>query len=126
MRHLLAAATVCIFMHFLTAPATARDDGQWAGRPQAEREWYAHAELTPAAQARFGFRRCCAQSEVVRTKFRVNASGDDAWEWLDGETWKPVPPDIIHWNEHAPDGQPTLFVMPGGALTCFFPPDGGI
>jgi hypothetical protein len=25
-----------------------------------------------------------------------------------GETWRRIPPDIIHWNIHAPSGQPKL------------------
>lgn len=36
-----------------------------------------------------------------------------------------VPPDIIHWGESAPGGQPTLFVY-SGMETCFFPGDSGI
>jgi hypothetical protein len=111
----------------LVSLAHGRDLGQWAGQPQAVRDWYAQAELTPAAQQRFHFTSCCAHADVVRTKFRVGTAGEDAWEWLDGSTWRAVPADIIHWNEHAPDGQPTLFVLPGtSSPTCFYPPDGGI
>ena len=35
------------------------------------------------------------------------------------------PDDIIHWDQHAPGGKPTLFVFDGNE-TCFFPGDGGI
>lgn len=104
----------------------ARDLGQWAGQPPEVRDWYRDAELTLAARQRFPFVKCCTQSDVVRTQFRVDkVSGADAWWWRDGETWKRVPDDIIHWGEHAPDGQPTLFVFLGKE-TCFFPGDSGI
>ena len=62
----------------------------------------------------------------VRTRFTVNRSdAGDEWFYLDGETWKRIPPDVIHWGETAPGGQPTLFVY-SGTETCFFPGDSGI
>lgn len=74
----------------------ARDLGQWAGQPPEVRDWYRDAELTLAARQRFPFVKCCTQSDVVRTQFRVDkVSGADAWWWRDGETWKRVPDDII-------------------------------
>ena len=90
------------------------------------RDWYAAAELTGPAQKRFPYKKCCDHADVFRTQFRVNsASGADEWfHYVDG-VWKRVPPDIIHWGEHAPDGQPTLFLF-NGQETCFFPGDGGI
>lgn len=106
--------------------AQARDIGQWANQPPEVREWYRNAELTPAARERFPFVKCCDGPDVVQTSFRVDkTSGADAWWWLDGGTWRQVPPDIIHWGVAAPGGQPTLFVF-RGKETCFFPGDGGI
>jgi hypothetical protein len=105
--------------------ASARDFGQWASQPQEIRDWYKNAELTPEAQKRFPFKKCCDNADVVRTNFRVDkTSGADEWFWLDGETWKRIPPDIIHWGESAPDGRPTLFVY-SGKETCFFPGESG-
>ena len=52
-------------------------------------------------------------------------SGGDEWYWLNGERWRRIPDDIIHWGKSAPGGKPTLFVY-SGAETCFFPGDGGI
>jgi hypothetical protein len=107
-------------------PAFATWKPEYAQLPQEVQDWYANAELTPEAQQRFAFKKCCAKSEVVKTQFHVSkATAGDEWFWLDGETWKRVPPDIIHWNEHAPGGEPTLFVY-DGRETCFFPPDAGI
>jgi hypothetical protein len=88
--------------------------------------WYQNAELTEAAKIRFPFKKCCDHADVVRTRFTVNKTdAADEWFYLDGETWKRIPPDIIHWGQAAPDGQPTLFVY-SGKETCFFPGDGGI
>ncbi len=62
----------------------------------------------------------------MRTKFRVGVAGDDVWEYLDGNTWRPIPADIIHWGETAPGGRATLFrIGTDGALTCFWPPQSG-
>ena len=125
---LLAIVTffaMCAVVIFLLArSAHATDHGQWAGKPQAVRDWYKSAELMPAARDRLGWVSCCAHSDVVHTKFRVGVTGDDVWEWLDGTTWRIVPADIIHWGEHAPDGQATLFVF-GSTPTCFYPPEDG-
>jgi hypothetical protein len=122
MRGFLAASVFCLLA---AAPAAATDNGQWAGQPAAERAWYSNATLTPAAQKRLGWAMCCDHSDVVHTKFRVNkTTGADEWWWLDGDTWKLVPADVIHWGESAPGGQPTLFVFEGEP-TCFYPGDGG-
>lgn len=124
MRLMFVAATLALACS--AHPATGRDLGQYADQPPEIREWYRNAELTPAARRRFPYVKCCDGADVVRTSFRVDkTSGADAWWWLDGETWKRVPDDIIHWNESAPGGQPTLFVFQGRE-TCFFPPDAGI
>jgi len=64
--------------------------------------------------------------DVVKTKFNVNrTSNGDEWYWLDGDHWRRIPDDVIHWGRHAPSGQPTLFIY-SGKETCFFPADGGL
>jgi len=88
--------------------------------------WYQNAELTQAARARFPFKKCCDHADVVKTKFTVNkTTNGDEWFWLDGEQWRRIPADIIHWGVSAPGGQPTLFVY-SGRETCFFSGDSGI
>ncbi len=100
---------------------------QYAQADPAVRAWYEHAQLTPEAALRLGFKSCCAHSDVVHTRFRVNKiDGTDQWQWLDGGQWKTVPPDIVETGQSAPDGQATLFAIGGEMPTCFFPPDGGI
>lgn len=94
--------------------------------PPEIRAWYRNAELTPEAQARLPFKKCCDHADVVKTKFSVNKTNNgDEWFYLAGSGWRRIPDDVIHWGESAPGGQPTLFVY-SGAETCFFPGDGGI
>lgn len=108
--------------------AQARYKPEYAQLPQATRDWYESRTLTPEAEVRLHFHSCCAHSDVVQTKFRVNkTSGADEWYWLQNGKWKRIPPDIIHWDEHSPNGEPTLFVVPGSnEPSCFYPGDGGI
>lgn len=118
---LVTAALVAAF----SFPAHARDpEGQYANSPN--HDWYQNAELTEAAQKRLGFKSCCAHSDVVRTRFRPSANGDDGWEYVDAKgQWQRVPDDIIHEDTFAPGGQPIMFAI-GGLPTCFFKPQGGI
>jgi hypothetical protein len=98
---------------------------EYAQLPQATQDWYSSRELTEAAQLRFHFKSCCAHSDTVSTQFRVNkTTGTDEWFWLNGGKWKRIPDDIIHWDQHAPDGQAVMFAI-GDEPTCFFPPDAG-
>jgi hypothetical protein len=116
----------CITLLALSVQAQATWKPEYASSAPEIRAWYQNAELTDAAKVRFPFKKCCDHSDVVKTRFTVNktTSGDE-WFWLDGEQWRRIPPDIIHWDETAPSGQPTLFVY-SGKETCFFPGDSGI
>jgi hypothetical protein len=107
-------------------PAHATWKPEYANAALEVQEWYRNAQLTDAAQRRFGFKSCCAHSDVVKTAFRVDkATNGDAWYWLKDGQWNLIPPDIIHWGESAPDGQPTLFAI-GNLPTCFYPGQGGL
>lgn len=126
-----AAAPVAAFLILLTSacalhPAFARWKPEYAAADPAVRSWYETRELTPAAQKRFGFRSCCAHADVVHTQFKVAGDGHDQWLWqTEDGTFKPVPGDIIHWNEFSPGQEPVMFAV-GGQPVCFFPPGGGI
>jgi hypothetical protein len=122
----LATAIGVMTVFALAAQVHARWKAEYASQPPEVQQWYRNAEITPAARRRFPFKKCCENADVVKTKFNVNrtTSGDE-WYWLDGETWRRIPDDIIHWDERAPNGQPTLFVY-SGEETCFFPGEGGI
>ena len=71
---------------------------------------------------------CCGVADTVKTKFKVKSGSErypeDRWyAWLN-EQWTPIPPEkIVH--DHAPDGQPYLFLL-AGTIQCFVPPKGGL
>ena len=124
----LAALIAGVMFCLLTGMAEARWKPEYAQLPQATRDWYESRELTAAAQARFHFKSCCAQSDVVAAKFAVSKlGGADQWFYqLAGEEkWQLVPDDIVHPDEHAPSGRAVMFAV-AGIPVCFFPPDGGI
>lgn len=88
--------------------------------------WANNARTTEAAYKRLGWRKCCNHAEVFRTKFmpfKENGQDGYLYEVTEG-IWKRVPADIIHWDEQAPDGRPTLFIYQGKE-TCFFVALGG-
>lgn len=134
---LLALAFAAMLQSCVTMPALARRTVQYANAPQAQRDWYGDARLTPRAQRRLGFVGCCDEGEVVRTQFKVSAGGKhgrEEWYWLDSKSnrWRRVPDDIIHWGKSSYDGRATLFVLekayngaPAGTPTCFWPPVSG-
>jgi len=120
---LIGLTVVALFLVAMNKAARSADlDGRYANAP--DRDWYLHAELTEAAQKRFGFKSCCAHSDVVKTRFRP-ALAADGWDYLDGTRWRQVPPDIIHHDKFAPAGEPVMFAVHGNP-TCFFPPRGGL
>ncbi len=100
--------------------------------PQTPLEvWAAKQQVMPAAKPRFNCApdstcSCCANSEIVSTKFKVSKKdGKDEWWWLTpiGNKWEKVPDDIIHpEDEESPTGEPIMFVYPIGTDTprCFF------
>lgn len=128
-RTILSTASILLLSTItLSVPTNATWRPEYAAAPQTVQDWYRNAELTKEAQSRFHFTKCCDKSEVVHSQFRVNKT-DAADEWfyeVSPSVWKRVPPDIIHWGKSAPNGLPTLFVLPSGSETCFFPGTSGI
>lgn len=113
-------ACVCV-----VAIAQAEWKPEYANASPEVQAWYRNAELTPEAQKRFPFQKCCDHADVYRTQFKVDkASGRDEWWYFDMGDWKRIPDDIVHVDEHAPDNQPTLFIY-HGQETCFFPGGAG-
>lgn len=95
---------------------------------QSKKEWFEQLEIPDAARQRMGihYKSCCDKGDVFKTRFRVGARGDDAWDYLDSDgVWKEVPPDIILETESL-DGEPRLFkrVITGEPI-CFVKPNGG-
>jgi hypothetical protein len=126
MRSFYAGLALAGALSLASSYADARWRSEYASQPAEVQAWYQNAELTPEAQKRFPWKKCCSHADVVKTRFNVNrTTAGYEWFWLDGETWRRVPADIIHWGETAPGGEPTLFVY-AGKETCFYPGDGGI
>ena len=114
------------FIFWMLGEVKAEWKPQYADASPDVQAWYKNAELTEEAQKRFTFKSCCAKSDVFRTRFKVNqVNGSDEWWYFtkDGR-WKLIPADIIHGEETAPDGQPTLFIYQGQE-TCFYVGRGG-
>lgn len=126
---LLSAVSLIVVIAGLSAAASCANatwKPEYANAPQEVQDWYRSAQLTEPAQKRFGFKSCCAHSDVVKTEFRVDKkSGNDEWYWMKDGDWTLIPGDVIHWGESAPDQQPTLFAI-GNLPTCFYPGEGGL
>jgi len=110
-------------------PAPLHAGGEWPDGPN--KEWFQALQRPdnykyPHRDQKSLF--CCGVADTVKTRFKVE-SGDarypeDRWyAWLKDE-WVLIPPDKIV-NDHAPDGQPYLFLL-AGTIQCFVPPKGGI
>jgi hypothetical protein len=118
---------LAVFLAF--GPDAARAGGEWPDSPQ--KEWFEHLQRPdndkyPSRDQRS--RYCCGAADVVKTKFKVESAGgphpEDTWyAWLDG-SWTRIPPDKIV-KDHAPTGQPYLFLL-AGTIQCFVRPKGGI
>ncbi len=102
--------------------------------PEVQR-WYKDQKMNPAAKERLrvDWSSCCEHGDVFHTQFRIGKStlenpygADERWYLKPDGTWKQIPPDIIHWGEHAPDGRPTLFIYQStGQELCFYPAEDG-
>ena len=93
------------FALLIAYPLRAEWKPEYASSPAEVQQWYRDAELTDAARKRFPYKKCCDHADVVETQFRVTSAGaQDEWWWLDGDMWRQVQADIIHWGMSAPGG----------------------
>ena len=110
------------------SPASSEWKPEYAQASPERQQWFQSQQINPNAQKRLGvaFKSCCDNGDVFKTRFRVSNNGGDRWEYLDGETWKVIPADIIH-EEPSLDNSPVLFRHRlNGMELCFFKPQGGI
>jgi hypothetical protein len=110
------------------SPASSEWKPEYAQASPERQKWFQSQQINPNAQKRLGvsFKSCCDNGDVFKTRFRVSNNGGDQWEYLDGETWKIIPADIIH-EEPSLDNTPVLFKHRlNGVELCFFKPQGGI
>jgi hypothetical protein len=112
----------------MAAPGQGRAGGEWPDGPN--KQWFQKLERPdndkhPYRDSRS--RSCCGAGDVVKTKFKVEGGDDkypdDRWYAWITEQWSPIPPEKIV-QDHAPDGQPYLF-MAAGTVLCFVRPKGG-
>ena len=112
-------------------PGLGRAAGDWPDGPN--KSWFErlqrpdndknpHRAIDPKSLS------CCGVADTVKTKFKVEAGDErypeDRWyAWLNDQ-WTPIPPEKIV-QDHAPDGQPYLFLL-AGTIQCFVPPKGGL
>ena len=120
------SATVAIF----TTTPRAEWKPEYGAQPQSVQNWYKEQKMTDETWKRLGspsWKSCCDGGDVFKTQFRVGKDNSDQWWYLTkAGVWKQVPPDVIHWGEHAPSGQATLFIRWTGQELCFYPPEEGI
>ena len=105
-----------------------KDRSQWAQSSPERQRWFRSQIMNETVQKRLNvpWKSCCDNGDVFRTRFRVGTVGEDVWEYLDGDTWKVIPPDIIKDNPSL-DTEPILFRSKRtGVEYCFFKPNGGI
>jgi hypothetical protein len=102
---------------------------KYAQNSREVRDWFKAQKMNPATKERLHkqWNGCCENGDVFRTQFRLNkTNGDDEWWYEKDGKSKQVPPDTIHWGQHAPDGQPTLFIYAvTGEELCFYPGEEG-
>ena len=120
-----------ITLLLLTSTAYATWKPEYAQLSQEVKDWYKGQTLNQATWERLGspsWHSCCEHGDVFKTQFRVGGDNSDEWWYLTKENeWKQVPPDTIHWGQHAPNGEPTLFIYQAtGQELCFYPPLEGI
>jgi hypothetical protein len=120
----IMAATISLAM-----PSEILAGGEWPDGPN--KGWFQglqrpdnHKNLHRDEKSRF----CCGIADTVKTKFWVVAGDErypeDRWyAWLK-EQWTPIPPEKIV-QDHAPDGQPYLFML-ADTVQCFVRPRGGL
>jgi len=134
LQHLVRGAFVfSATVALVTTTAKAEWKVEYGAKPQWVQNWYKEQKMTDETWKRLGspsWKSCCDGGDVFKTQFRViedgSKYGHDTWWYLKEGVWKQVPDDVIHWGEHAPSGQATLFIRWTGQELCFYPPEEGI
>ena len=120
------AAMALLLFFSVTKPLHA--GGEWPDGPY--KEWFQSLERPDNDRHPYRdtkSRSCCGAADVVKTKFRVETGDEkypeDRWYAWVNEQWIPIPPEKIV-KDHAPNGQPYLFML-AGTVQCFVRPKGG-
>jgi hypothetical protein len=121
-------ATAFVALWLLCPPASYAG-GEWPDGPN--KAWFENLQRPDNDKnptRNYKSRFCCGVADTVKTKFKVEPGDgnypEDRWyAWIE-EEWTPVPPEKIV-RDHAPDGQPYLFML-AKTIQCFVPPKGGM
>lgn len=109
----------------LVSPVTARDNGQWSGRPADVRQWF-----QSLMQPDDPYRSCCGEADAFEAdQFEVQ---DDHYVAIitDGKgeipngTRIPVPNKKMKWDRGNPTGHGIIFINARGAIYCYVVPGG--
>jgi hypothetical protein len=125
-----AAALAAVIMLALS-PSKSLAGGEWPDGPN--KTWFENLlrpdnDKNPSRWSDQKSLYCCGVADTVKTKFKVEAGNErypeDRWyAWLKDD-WVLIPPEKIV-QDHAPDGQPYLFLL-AGTIQCFVRPRGGL
>jgi hypothetical protein len=125
-----AAALAAVIMLALS-PSKSLAGGEWPDGPN--KTWFENLlrpdnDKNPSRWSDQKPLYCCGVADTVKTKFKVEAGNErypeDRWyAWLKDD-WVLIPPEKIV-QDHAPDGQPYLFLL-AGTIQCFVRPRGGL
>jgi hypothetical protein len=113
---------------FFSVTELSHAGGEWPDGPY--KEWFQSLERPDNDRHPYRdtkSRSCCGAADVVKTTFRVEAGDEqypeDRWYAWVNEQWIAIPPEKIV-KDHAPNGQPYLFML-AGTVQCFVRPKGG-
>lgn len=115
----------------LTAPAFARDDGQWEGSDPAIVEWYRTLMMPDAPRT-----SCCGEADAYwADEFEMTKEGEYIAIVTDTRDHgplrrKPVPPGTkvvipkhkIKFDQGNPTGHGIVFLSTTGYVYCYLPP----
>ena len=108
---------------FIMAPATARDNGQWAGSPAAIHQWF-QSPMQPT------IRTCRAAADAFEAD-TFEVEGDHYIAVVTGGkgviapgTRIPVPNEKMKWDAGNPTGHGIIFLGSQGQVYCYVAPGG--
>jgi hypothetical protein len=106
-------------------PATARDNGQWAGSPAAIRQWF-----QSLMQPDNPYMSCCGEADAFEAD-AFEVEGDHYIAVItDGKgviapgTRIPVPNEKMKWDAGNPTGHGIIFFGSQGQVYCYVAPGG--
>jgi hypothetical protein len=117
--------SIIIALTLLTAPAAARDNGQWEDQPAFLRQWF-----QKLMQPDNPYQSCCGEADAFEAdNFEVN--GDQYVAIItNGKgvipegTRIPVPNQKIKWDDGNPTGHGIIFIGVNGQVFCYVTPGG--